>query len=304
MDDSSEHTESTFQTVYDDIAGFVNSLKNPNHKRILKDKMEACGNMWVIWKQQQKIDIETGEKVFALLLRVVINLVMLDEFKHNPHVVYLVTFLTDVCKKIHNYDDKEDPVWLFIHVKSLMTDYKPLTDVDTSVFLGNLVTFPDVTGATLDQVYKHFTQLVTHVGMEYDVDDLVDLLNKCHTTLNKAIQTSRISQTAAARLFQNMKVVITGLEARYGKRRLTTYLLEFLQKILTEISLFDANFEDEYKIFWKVKFLIGRDYHPESIKKVKKKVNAGGSALTPQAELTDGSVRVAGLLCELNALRA
>lgn len=304
MDDSSEHTESTFQTVYDDIAGLVNSVENPYQMRILKENMETCGNFWVDCKRQGKMDRTSGEAVFALLLRVIRNLQVLDKLKDNSHVLYLLEFMTDVCMKIHNYEDKEDPVWLFIHVTSLMTDYKPLTDVDTSLFLGNLVTFPDVKGATLQQVYKHFTELVAHVGMEHDVDDLVDLINECHATLTKAINKSKISQTAATRLFQNMKSVITGLEAKNGKGRLTTYLLEFLQKILREISSFNAKLEDDYKIFWNVKFLIGRDYHPESIKKVKKKVNAGGSALKPHAELTGGSVRVAGLLCELNALRA
>lgn len=303
MGDSSESTESTFQTVYDDIAGFVNSVENPNFRLTLKDEMEACGKKWVVWKQQEKMDCETGEMVFALVLRVIRNLVILDKLRQNPHVLYLVEFMTHVCKEIHDYEDKLDPRWLFIHVKSLMTEYKPPSDVDTSLFMGNTVIFPDVTGATLDQVYKHFAQIVTHVGMEYDVDDLVDLLNGCQRTLNQAMKKSKISQTAATSVFQNMKDVMVGVEARYGKRKLTTYLLEFLEKILREISLFDATKSDEYKIFWNVKFLIAREYHPESIKKVKKRVNRGVAALTPHAELTGGSVRIAGLLCELNDLR-
>jgi hypothetical protein len=257
--------------VYDDIAKFVNALENRENVCLVKPILEACGRLWVIWKQKEEIEFEYGEMVFKLLLGVIEALQTIEELEHNALVLYLLTFMTDVVDKIDRFEHKGRPYWLFVHVSALMRQYAPPSDAE--VHVAGHEDFPELDGPTFELVYKHFAQLVKFRKAGNDKKDkkgyktLTDLLNECNETWTKATKRGKISKEAAEHLFQNMSDVMLVLEQNYGQGMLVTYLIKFLKNLRDKIENFDIQKQTSYALFYFIKVHIATLYDPESIKK-------------------------------------
>ena len=160
--------------------------------------------------------------------------------------------------------------------------------------------------AQFDTVFLDIKTIAESLGQPKYMSEVVTQMNICGNFWVTCKRYGKIDQDSAENLFKIMTYVVSTLQKdpRLQGNQRVVYMRNFLYTIYEEIPKIKDG-KNKYLMFRHVKRLMGPYDPPASnLETTHAEATPVVADLKPQAELTDGSVRIAGLLCELSALRA